>query len=235
METIKNTRTARFGLLKMYREEVDQLVAMFQRSCEKVTISDNKYRYESLDEMKQNVGSRIKDFDIRGENPGVRFLFNQTEAAKNMGVGGPPTYTTFNELRTEEITAAADALFFEIKDSLLPYQQPTFRKVWIVPLVVSFTGIFWFAIRNSHANEEGHPVVYLGWGLLTSILMFVISISAATHVRNYLNLETRRDSPSFFKKYREDFAKHGITSVITAVVSGIVGLFFGWLLGHFGK
>jgi hypothetical protein len=235
METIKNTRTARFGLLKMYREDLDQLVATFQRSCKRVTISDNKYRYESLNEMKQNVGSRIKDFDIRGENPGVRFLFNQTEVSRNVGVGAHPTYTTLNELRTEEITDAADALFFEIKDSLLPYQQPTYRKAWIVPLVVSFVGIFWFAIRNSHANQGGQPVVYLGWGLLASILTFAISVSAATHVRNYLSLETRRDSPSFFMKYREDFAKHGITSVITAVVSGIVGLFFGWLLGRFGK
>ena len=42
--------------LKMYREEVDQLVAMFQQSCEKVTISDSKYRYKSLEEMKENVG-----------------------------------------------------------------------------------------------------------------------------------------------------------------------------------
>ena len=82
MEPIRHTLTARLGILKIYREDLDQLVAMFQRSCETVTISDSKYRYDSLGEMKQNVGATIKDLDIQGENPDVRFLFNQTEVLR---------------------------------------------------------------------------------------------------------------------------------------------------------
>jgi len=44
-------------------------------------------------------------------------------------------------------------------------------------------------------------------------------------------LETKLDSPSFFAKNREDFAKHAVT----AGIGGTIGLFFGWLLGHFLK
>lgn len=60
MESIKHTRTARLRSLKMYRPEFDQLVALFQNSCGSVVISDNQNRYESLDEMKTHVGTRIK-------------------------------------------------------------------------------------------------------------------------------------------------------------------------------
>src|ERR1700674_5858196 len=116
MEPIRHTLTARLGYLKMHREEVDQLVGMFQQLCEKVTISDSKYRYKTLNEMKENVPSPIKDFDIRGENPGARFLFNQMEVVRG---SSSPTQTIFNELRTEEITDAADALFYKIKDFLV--------------------------------------------------------------------------------------------------------------------
>lgn len=74
MEPIRHTLTARLKYLKMYREDVDQLLAIFVRSCEKVIISDTKYRYDSLGEMKEKLGPRVKDLDIRGENPGVRFF-----------------------------------------------------------------------------------------------------------------------------------------------------------------
>ncbi len=94
----------------MYREQVNELqLEMFQRDCQKVTISDSKYRYVSLDGMKEKAGPRIKELDIRGENPGVRFLFNQTEITR---IGNPPLQGVYNELRTEEITDAADGVFY---------------------------------------------------------------------------------------------------------------------------
>jgi hypothetical protein len=79
MEPIRHTKTARFKSLKMYRPELDNLVELFQKSCQRVVISDNDHRYISLDEMKAHVGIKIKDLDIRGENPGVHFLLNQKE------------------------------------------------------------------------------------------------------------------------------------------------------------
>ena len=106
MEPIKTTKTARLGRLQMYREGLDDFVAFFQRTCVNATISDSKNRYDTLDEMKSAIGSKIKDLDIRGEKPGLHFLLNRKEA-----VPGSSTPAIFNELRTEEISEAADALF----------------------------------------------------------------------------------------------------------------------------
>src|SRR5258708_24399876 len=115
----RHTLTARLGYLKMHREEVDRLVEMFKQSCVKVTISDSKHRFEDLDDMKRNVSARITDFDLRGENPGVRFLFNQTEVVR---LSPAPRQTTFSELQTEEISDAADSLFYNVKDFLVSHQ-----------------------------------------------------------------------------------------------------------------
>jgi hypothetical protein len=83
MEPIKHTLTARLGNLKMYREDLDQLVAMFRRSCQTVTISDDKFQYDSLEEMKkQKPESKITFFEIHGKDPGVQFLLNQTSMLK---------------------------------------------------------------------------------------------------------------------------------------------------------
>jgi hypothetical protein len=65
----------------MYREDLDALVGLFQKACSVVTISDDTNRYVSLDEMKQHIGSRIKNINITGENPKVHFLLNKAENA----------------------------------------------------------------------------------------------------------------------------------------------------------
>jgi len=96
MEPIRHTLTARFKNIRMYREDLDQLVAGFHNTCATVTISDNDNRYDSLEEMRQKGQPKIRAFDIRGENPGVHFLFNQTGVAQS---SYPPFQYVFNELR----------------------------------------------------------------------------------------------------------------------------------------
>jgi hypothetical protein len=48
-----------------------------QKVCSVITISDDTNRYDSLAEMKHHIGSRIKNFNISGENPKVHFLLNK--------------------------------------------------------------------------------------------------------------------------------------------------------------
>ncbi len=214
----------------MYREEVDELVAMFEQSCAKVTISDSKHRFDDLDDMKRNVPGRITDFDLRGENPGVRFLFNQTEIVR---LSQPPTQTTFNELRTEELTDTADALFYKVKDFLTAHQRPQVRKGFIFGGMVSVVGLFWIVYHNSGVDKQGQQIIaYRALpGMLICAAALVFFVVMGINVKNFLTLETRRNSASFFVKYREDFAKHAVT----ATISGIIGCIVGWVVGHFLK
>jgi hypothetical protein len=49
MQPLRNTKSTRFGRLKMYREDLDALVGLFQKSCSSVTISDDKNSFDSHD------------------------------------------------------------------------------------------------------------------------------------------------------------------------------------------
>jgi hypothetical protein len=224
MEPIRHTLTARLKYLRMYRDDVDQLIAIFVRGCEKVVISDSKYRYDSLDEMKEKAGPRVKDLDIRGENPGVRFLFNQTEITKTGGSAAPVVY---NELRTEEITDPADGVFYKIKDFIAAYEQPRFNKKWLFPMLVGAVGVFWFTLHNSHVDQDGRLVIGSQPGFLISLFVFLGSLATGMAIVNYLTLETKQNSPSFFKKNREEVIKHWIIALGTGIT--------GWLIGHYGK
>ena len=98
----------------MYREDLDQFLGFFQAKCARVTISDKRYRYESFDEMRKHTGPRIDNLEIQGEQPALHFLLNQSAQVKVSDSSS--TTITFNELRADEATEEADALFFRVKE-----------------------------------------------------------------------------------------------------------------------
>jgi len=72
--------------------------------------------------MRQKGQPKIRAFDIRGENPGVHFLFNQTGVAQS---SYPPFQYVFNELRTRRFRTpltpclAGSKLFDEVREAEL--------------------------------------------------------------------------------------------------------------------
>jgi hypothetical protein len=49
--------------------------------------------------------------------------------------------------------------------------------------------------------------------------------------RNYLTLEKKRDTPSFFVRNREEFAARAFGTGIASLVSALIG----YLIGHYLK
>jgi hypothetical protein len=211
----------------MYREDLDQLVSLFER-CEKVVISDNKYRYDSLQEMEQHLGPKITELDLRGENPGVRLLFNQKEVVKG---SSPPMETTFNELRTEEIAEVANALFYEIKDFLIGYQRPYLKVGFLIVAAIAVIGAFVSVFLLMELSREGRSSNAIAVVLGICLVTFLLSLLLGSARGNALSLETRAVSSSFFVRNREEFGKQAVSHTIGVVIGGLVGYF----LGHFLK
>jgi hypothetical protein len=206
----------------MYREDLDALVGLFQKTCSRITISDNANRYESLAEMKQYVGSRIKDFNIRGENPNVHFLLNKAEKVSNEG---QITTQLFPELRTEAATDAADNLFYAAKELIAAHQQKVITPLFFVFSILAVVGLSSLGLQGIVASRWQRAALIVLSGLL---LMFILIWSNRGH---YLTLNTRLEAPSFFQKYREEFGKQAVTAVISGLIGGVIG----YLFGHFLK
>jgi hypothetical protein len=201
----------------MYRPELDELISLFQKSCASVVISDNQYRYESLDEMKAHVGIRIKDLDIRGARPGVHFLLNQKEY-----VPGSSTPNVFNELRTEELTDEAEALFLRIKEVLAEHQRPN-AATFAIPSLFFILLLAPLAGFGRHLSLTYQLISVVSF-ITLSVLFLLIGIANG---RNQLLLESKLNAPTFFVRNREEFAKHA--------VSGVIGGLIGYVFGHFLK
>lgn len=222
MEPIRNTKSVRFVRLKMYRESLDALVSLFQKACSVVTISDDMNRYDSLAEMKQHIGSRIKNFNISGENPKVHFLLNKSEKVPSSTPGQTMTQL-FPELRTEEATDAADNLFYAAKELITAHQQTVITPAFFIIGVFVVVALFSLGVQGIRAGR-GLPIVWIVLGGFVLISILVLSNRG-----HYLTLDTRLESPSFFQKYKEEFGKQAVTAVISGMIGGVIG----YLFGHF--
>jgi hypothetical protein len=230
MKPIRNTLVARLGLLRLYREDMDQLVQLFRDSCENFIIANEQNSFEDLDDMKKNIGPKITSFFISSENPGIVFEFNRSEVISKSNT---PVATMFNELRTTEISDAADSLFYKIKDFLRSHEQRKVRPGSLVCAAGALVAVVYVPLHYTVVDSNGHqgltPRGLLGF--LFCLLIFGAFFGAGLHVGNFMTLERRRDSPSFFVRNREDFAKHGVTAAIGSIIGGLVG----YCIGHFLK
>jgi hypothetical protein len=230
VEPIRRAPSARIAPLKMFREDVDQLLGMFQAACKTVVISDQKHQYKTLDAMQRTVSSPIKELTIRGSDPDVVFLFNRMEV-----VGGTsgPTQTIYNELRTDVSSEPGDALFYKVKDFLLQYRRPTVHKGFLASAAVSLGGVLWIAMHYAVMDSQGQQKLAPGGllPLLSSMLVPVIFFGLSIGGRNYLTLEKRRNAPSFFVRNQEEFAARAVGTGIASLISGLCG----YLIGRYLK
>jgi hypothetical protein len=199
----------------MYREDLDQLLALFQKGCARVTISDNTNRYESLDEMKEHVGAKIKNLDIQGEEPGVHFLLNRSGVVY---AGTTPQLSVFNELRTEEIADHADALFFKVRDFLVAHERPYVRIPFAVLGGIACIACVVFLLNIEALKQHGQSIGTLNTELMVFVGVIIGSALMAPLMSNCISLETKRNSRSFWAVNRE--------KIFLLIVGGIIGSLF---------
>ncbi len=95
-------------------------------------------------------------------------------------------------------------------------------------MVLGLVGIFWFAL-HPYVVKDGQRLIGSLPGVIISVVVFATSFVIGTSAGNILSLQTKRNS-SFFAKNREYFAQHTVATVITVVVTFLLGLFLGRLM-----
>jgi len=227
MQAIRSPQSARIGALEMYRYDLEQLIALFHEHCETVKISDDKYQYDTLDEIKEQLGSYIRDFEIHGTGPSLHLRLNRIEVVDST----PSTRTTtwFNELRSDEATDEADNLFFRAREFLTKRQR---SKVHWFPFSLAILAFCAAFARLTVIYQEFKQTSLYGLiGILAGSALLIASLKSS----NRICLETRANALPFWRKYKEDFLKQLVNSLITALMGAIVGAIIGYFIGQMRK
>ena len=132
----------------------------------------------------------------------------------------------FPELRTEEATDAADSLFYAAKELIAAHQQTVVTPAVFVFCIILAVGLLSLGFEGIPRRNQALTFFFLVAGGID--LIFIMLWSNRAH---YLTLDTRLESPSFFRNIKEEFGKQAVT----AVISGLIGGMIGYLFGHFLK
>ena len=205
MERKKSSRSEALPAVVLYLDDVEEIIRIFLVSGGSVTIADDDYTYDSLDELIARRGKHPRTLQLRRAAFGVSVSIQRFDA---VGV---------------HITAWGDEsdeiVYFKLKE-LLGRRRRFFARVMVPVVWFSITVLAMalaFAqqrrwIPGSHANP-------LAWIFVVGFILGCLSMFVRSGFGSTINLSRRHEATSFWSRNAEKL---------------IIGL-FGALLGAFGK
>jgi hypothetical protein len=194
VKTKTGSRFQSFGPLKLYREEIDELVTLFKNSCERVDLADEKYEYDSLEEMENRLGKNTHYLSISGYKPyasvevGAKEIVKWGRKDQNFIFAGEDD--------------KAQVLFLKAQDILRDHKRWILSRIfnWPMFLLVSAVDYALGLLPLLHVHlfpRIGSSVVIL------FLAYFVFWIYFQARGKSYLSLESRNKQQSFLARNRD--------------------------------
>ncbi len=206
--------------LKLYREDVDKLIAVFVKNCQFVRIGDEEHVYDSLDDMATHAPPRLSSLLISGVGPQAELVLRGSYKAP-LGVQRSTLWIAERNEKSELVFLSAKELLYKHKWNWSIIFRVALLCVGIVLLAVSIFG----------KSLPSHSVVGLRSDLLALFAFGLLVGGGVMHGKqvSYLTLAPRVKSESFLRRNWEKIAM--------AFIGAVVGIgaksFVDWLIHFF--
>jgi len=187
---------------KLYVDDLEDIINIFERTCNDIEISCGDYKYDSLDELLEHRDGSIDSLTIYGQRPYLYLSISKT----------------YNNLSANREYPEATTAFYEIDAIMRACERPKnfLDKIswvfWILAIPM-----LWIMYRPV---LEGTPRQW--WLYYVLPVFFVWSLYVAWE-RSYVNtiiLLNRKDEvKSFFQRNKDSLMGNLIVGVVVAVLS----------------
>jgi hypothetical protein len=207
--------------LKLYREDLEGLISLFQGRCQHVRIADENNFYDSLSEMEEHGPSRLQCFILSGAAPHAELVVRGSYSV-TLGV---QRSTLWIMERNEE----SELLFLAAADLLR-------KRTWL-PMVVLRVAILSLVGIAFAVGMFAKSIAFAGHKLtdLQSSLIGVVALGgllAGGLVQNkqpsYISLAVRSRQQSFWERNHDL-----IRTVIGAIIGALITLIVTWIKSRF--
>ena len=213
MKKVTYDRTQFVPPVKLYRDDLDQLLADLSGQFGAVKIADSEFEYDTLDELGQKRGSKIKELLVQASSweetsSFLAISFNRQVYGTHIYGRGPKTELNFPKVRE----------FLISHRNMVPHYLKWFA--WAVLTLVAL-----FILANYNWTTTTHWVSG-SFRLLTVALVgllfgFAINIFFQHGRFNAISLNLRHKSPSFWSRNKD--------KIMIAFISAIAGGFAMWV------
>lgn len=205
--------------MKLYREDLERLFALFKATCQHVTLSDDDYSYESVDEMASNAKT-ITALHISGAVPHAELLIKGARKTK--------LRVQRSTLWTVQPNEKSRLLFLEARNLLLERRWHMKEILSVGAIVLGLVLTFGSAVVRPivrehfmHGELDGELAGLLGIALLVVGIVFYFERVS------YISLESRSRLESFWKRNSDKI----LLSIVSAAIGAVFALLIKWLTG----
>jgi hypothetical protein len=191
----------------LFRDEIDNILTILTTSCESITISDDQYQYDSLEELQEKQGNTIKNISLAGHKPFITLQVKQDMPYVILSGGNHEDslvpYTKVKELLQRHRRSILTTIFHPIS------AVSGFILLIAVLVVIDVKAGF-------RIPKDWVWVLVFAIGLSIAYTAATIRLGAFS----FINLSRRHQQKSFWARNKDAI----ITGIISAIVGGIIAL-----------
>jgi hypothetical protein len=204
MEKIRKQKSYRrsYGPVVIWLEDLAEIVAILNENCNDVQISTEDYRFKTVDELKDHVGSQAQfALEIDGHSPYVSADFDRTSATFHVSAGTQAAY-----------------VFHEI-DSIIARRQRHFPLIynwWLLMLSsIATLGLSYFWILTGQTGPARHVLSVVQ---IITFLWFLWAAFVNVRRTSVVKLQRRSEARPFFERNKDQL----LMLLIGAIVGGLM-------------
>lgn len=215
-------RPKRFALppRKLYREDLEGLLGLFQKHCKNVTLMDESYAYDSVEEMSKGGRKDLGFFHLTGLIPHVELWVK----------GHRNSEFQRSAIFVPETSDSASAVFLAAKEQPLARRWRGkiyfLKTVIVVSAFVLFGGLF---LKDAVHTHSAFSMVVWNLALLAVMALLFASSYHLMQSLSVIRLEYRASETSFWNRNKDDIAR----IVIGAIIGIVLTLIVAWIKSRY--
>jgi hypothetical protein len=205
--------------VKLYLDDIEEIINKIQFVCSKVKIANKDYEFDSIEEFINNSGKKIKELSIDGRSPNISIDIKKFK---------------INLFTTGE-TEAVIGLWYNLKEFLKSKSAwySRFLNAWVWGLTLwSFLFISKIILDITISYPEVYKVVNVFSIVILAILLLFFLLSLLKHWNgSTIHLERRHKASNFWERNRDNI----ITGLIGAIIGATITLAGQFLIKSISK
>ena len=203
--------------VKLYRDDIEEILDILTTHCEKVIIASYDYEYESLDELKSKRGTDLKQIELKGRSPYVYFHASRGSMGRSWvsadGEGAETPYFLISNLLTQH------------KRKLL---RLIFNPILCIFYAASVTTLM--LVFRQHFKATASFVVVMLFYSSFLITLLLLAMGTFLGELSIITLKRKHEQSSFWSNNKEKVW----LMIIGAIIGGILTKAIGFLLSKLG-
>lgn len=207
MEKIKKYYSKPYPMLRLFKQDIEQLLKVFQENCKKVEICAEGYKLDDICEMDKIKKEGIVNFSISGMDPHLSLDLSEHSARLYL--------SDEDDITLRGLESKIDLILSPRKRRVLSF----FGSFWMILLLPAMLGLAIASFPFREYKVQGATLI------IFIILLYVLSFKMPFKKYSLIYWADTSLAHGFFRKNKENI----LIAIISAFFGAVITVAVSWL------